>query len=407
MTRGMLACVLCVLVWGVLSRAQDRAPQEPSQPQAVSAAELRAAIDSLGKLDHDTRTTASRTVRRTTAAQAVPALIQTVSDHPDGYVRYRALVLLTGFNDPRTRDVMREALSSPNDRLRTVAYSFFEHNPDRALVPGLLAAVDKELGEFVRPSLVRALAAQAAGPSGDGRDAGDGDRVRQVLLREAGRGQDFFRTAVIEALGDFKAQYAFETLTAIAKLDGPLQNDTAIALGKIGDKRAMSVLADLQRTAPKETQPYVAAAICLLDVNCETHQNFLVETLKFADANPGYQAYLRAAAAGLADVAIAGHAEAADSLFTVGIPSRDPTRAPVSLALAAIALRRTPLMMTILEKHPKRDEAIELMAEGFDILEEDYEKERFFAFVRHTYWDSPDGSPVRALMRALIGKLEF
>ncbi len=27
--------------------------------------------------------------------------MQTVSDHPDGYVRYRALVLLTGFNDPR------------------------------------------------------------------------------------------------------------------------------------------------------------------------------------------------------------------------------------------------------------------------------------------------------------------
>ena len=64
-------------------------------------------------------------------------------------------------------------------------------------------------------------------------------------------------------------------------------------------------------------------------------------------------------------------------------------------------------MMTILEKHPNRDAAIALMAEGFDILEEDYEKERFFAFVRHAYWDSPEGSPVRALMRTLIGKLDF
>jgi HEAT repeat protein len=401
MTRGVLACTLCVVIQGVLPGARVRAQQEPSQPQAVSAGELRAAIDALGKLDYDTRTSASRTIRRSLAAQAVPALIQTVSDHPDGYVRYRALVLLTGFNDPRTRDVIREALASPNDRLRTVAYSFLEHNPDRSLVPDLLAAVDKELGEFVRPSLVRALAAQAAN-SGD-----DGARVRQVLVREAGRGQDFFRTAVIEALGDFKAQYAFDALTAIARLDGPLQNDTAIALGKIGDKRAMSVLADLQRTAPKETQPYVAAAICLLDVNCETHENFLIETLKFADNTPGYQAHLRAAAAGLADVAIAGHTEAVDALFTAGIPSRDPTRAPVSLALATIALRRTPLMMTILEKHPNRDAAIALMAEGFDILEEDYEKERFFAFVRHAYWDSPEGSPIRALMRTLIGKLDF
>jgi HEAT repeat protein len=390
---------LCVAVF--LAGAPVRAQQEPTQPQAVSADELRAAIDSLGKLDYDTRTRASRTIRRSPAAQAVPALMQTVTDHPDGYVRYRALVLLTGFNDPRARDVVRDALTSPNDRLRTVAYSFFEHNPDRALVPNLMAAMDKESGEFVRPSLVRALAAQAALP-GD-----QGTRVRAALIREAGRGQDFFRTAVIEALGDFKAKYAYDTLVGIVSLDGPLQNDTAIALGKIGDQRALNVLANLQRSAPKPSQPYIAAAICLLGVNCETHEKFLVETLSYADTNPGYQAYLRAAAAGLAAVAIAGHGEAAESLFTVGIPSRDPTRAPVSLALATIALRRTPLMMTILQAHPNREKAIELMAEGFDILEEDYEKERFFAFVRHAYWDSPENSPARELMRTLIGKLDF
>ena len=33
------------------------------------------------------------------------------------------------------------------------------------------------------------------------------------------------------------------------------------------------------------------------------------------------------------------------------------------------------------------------MAEGFDMLEEDFEKERFFALVRRTYWESPEGSP--------------
>ena len=57
---------------------------------------------------------------------------------------------------------MRESRTSPNDRLRTVAYSFFEHHPDRALVGDLLAALDKEQGEFVRPALVRALAAHGA-----------------------------------------------------------------------------------------------------------------------------------------------------------------------------------------------------------------------------------------------------
>src|SRR6185436_8382785 len=102
--------------------------------------------------------------------------------------------------------------TSPNDRLRTVAYSFFEHNPDPRMVPDLLAAVDKEQAEFVRPALVRALAALGA----------DG-RVQPVLVREAGRGEDFFRSVVIEALGDYKARYAFDAIIAIAKLDGPLQ----------------------------------------------------------------------------------------------------------------------------------------------------------------------------------------
>ena len=399
--RGIVG-VLCV-AWLLLA-APARAQQEPTQPQAVSPEELRSAIDSLGKLDYETRTKASRTIRRAQAAQAVPALIQAVSDHADGYVRYRALVLLTGFNDPRARDVMREVLTSPNDRLRSVGYSFFEHNPDKALVPNLLAAVDKESGEFVRPSLVRALAAQAAPAVSPGVE---GARVRAALVRDAGRGQDFFRSAVIEALGDYKAQYAYDTLAGIAALDGPLRNDTAIALGKIGDRRALTVLAGLQRTAPEASQPYVAAAICLLGVNCETHEKFLVETLTFASTTTGYQPHLRAAAAGLAAVAISGRLQSAEALFTVGIPSRDPTRAPVALAVATIALRRTPLMMTLLQAHPNRNAAMELLAEGFDILEEDYEKERFFAFVRRSYWDSPENSPARELTRALIAKLDF
>ena len=56
---------------------------------------------------------------------------------------------------------MEEAMVSPNDRLREVAYGYFEINPRPALAPKLLAALDKEEGEFVRPALVRALAAHA------------------------------------------------------------------------------------------------------------------------------------------------------------------------------------------------------------------------------------------------------
>jgi hypothetical protein len=375
--------------------------QEPSAPQSVTAEQLKSAIDKLGNLDYDTRTAASKTVRRTAGAQAVPALIQTVAEHADGYVRYRALVLLTGFNDPRTDDVMRESLASPNDRIRTVAYSFFEHHPDRAVGAELLAALDREQGEFVRPALVRALAAHGA--------AFDDPQLRQTLMREVGRGEDYFRSAVIESLGDYKAAYAHDALVDVARLDGPLQDDAALALGKIGDKRALNTLAMLQQSAPRQSQPTLAAGICLLGVNCASHQNYLIETLTFADRNLGFQELMRGAAAGLGALAVAvGNDQAVAALFDVGIPAQDDTtRAPIALALGAVALRNTPLMLSVLEKHPDRGRAIELVAEGFDMLEEDLDKETFFATVRRTYWDSPEGSPIRALMQTLIGTLDF
>jgi HEAT repeat protein len=332
-------------------------------------------------------------VRRTATPQAVPALLQAVAEHTDGYVRYRALVLLTGFNDPRAKDAMRESLASPNDRLRTVAYSFFERNPDRAMTATFLSALDKEQAEFVRPAVVRALAALGPQPA---------------LLREVTRGEDFFRSAVIEALGDYKAAYAFDALTAVAKIDGPLQDDAALALGKIGDKRALETLAAMQRSASRQTQPSIATAICLLGVNCESHENYLVDTLKFADKNTGFQEWLRGAATGLGALAVAGHDEAVTALFDIGIPARDDsTRAPVALALATVALRNTAVMMPVLEKRTDRDQALALVAEGFDMLEEDLDKERFFAFARRTYWDSPENSPRRSLMQTLIGKLDF
>jgi HEAT repeat protein len=389
-----LLCVLCALC--VLADDRPTAAQEPAAPQNVTAGQLQGAIAKLGDLDYATRTNASRTVRRTATAQAVPALLQAVSEQGDGYVRYRSLVLLTGFNDPRTKDAMREALASPNDRLRIVAYSYFERNPDRGMIPQFVDALDKEAGEFVRPALVRALAA-----------VGDDARVRQALLREVPRGQDFFRSAVIEALGDYKAQYAFDAITAVARLEGPLQDDAAVALGKIGDKRALETLAALQRTAPRHTQPSIAAAICLLGVNCESHVGYLVDALKFSDKNEGFQELLRGAASGLGTLAVAGRVEAAQALLDVGVPSRDPTRAPVALALAAVALRNTSLMMTLLEKVQNRDAVLSLLAEGFDMLEEDLDKERFFAFARRTYWESPANSPRRALMQSVIGKLDF
>jgi hypothetical protein len=105
---------------------------------------------------------------------------------------------------------------------------------------------------------------------------------------------------------------------------------------------------------------------------------------------------------------VAGHKEAVEALFEIGMPAPDDaTRAPVALALGAVALRNTVLLMPMLETYPKQGPAIALLADGFDMLEEDLDKERFFAFARHTFWAAAEGSPARALMQTLIGKLEF
>jgi HEAT repeat protein len=314
---------------GVLAFALTQA-----QPAStVTPAELKAAIDNLGKFDDAVRTTASSTVRRAAAAQAVPALMNAASEHADGYVRFRALVLLSGFNDPRARDVMLSALADPNDRLRAVAYAYFERNPEPGMAARLLAALEKEESEFVRPALTRALAAYGSDP-----------KVRTAMTGLVMKGQDLFRAAVIEALGDYKADYALQPIIAVSKLDGPLQEDAILALGKIGDKRALPTLAGLQETAPKNLQPQIAAAICLLGTNCDLHQRFIVESLTFASKNIGYQELLRSSAKALGALAQEGRIDAAGTLIDFGVPARDPVRSPIALAFGTVALRNTPLV---------------------------------------------------------------
>jgi hypothetical protein len=365
-------------------------------PAVTSAADLRAAVDKLGDLDYAVRTKAARLVRRTAPAQAVPALLDAAREHPDGYVRFRSLVLLTGFNDPRAADQMKEAMSSPNDRLREVAYGYFERHPNRAVIPQLLEALGKEDGEFVRPSLVRALAA-----------VGDDPKVREALLLDVTRGVDYFRSTVIEALGDYRQAYAVDRLIAVAQLEGPLQDDAVIALGMIGDKRALSTMASLQRSGGPELQPWVAAGICLLGVNCSSHIGYLQKIFGFADDNPGYQALVRGAAGGLGAIATKGNAEALNLLLAHGIPSMDPIRAPMALAVAKVALRNTRLLLDVLQSYKDAAGALTLLAEGFDMLEEDLEEEVFFATVRRGYWAAAVASPLRKLSEQLINTLQF
>jgi HEAT repeat protein len=279
-TKALAAFALAVAFTSAPAAFQTRgaAPAPPSSAtQPVTAAQLKGAIDNLGKFDDVARTAAAKTVRRAPLAQAVPALIDAASSHPDGYVRFRALVLLSGFNDRRAREVMSTSLDDPNDRLRTVAYGYFEHNPENGMAARLLKKLDTEDGEFVRPALTRALAAY-----------GDEPAVQKALASLVMRGQDIYRSGVIEALGDYRAAYALAPITDVAKLDGPLQEDAILAMGKIGDKRSLETLVALQKSAPRVRQPAIAGAICLLGINCESHQKFVIDTMNFAAANIGF-----------------------------------------------------------------------------------------------------------------------
>ena len=368
----------------------------PAPSTAPAPKTLAAAIDDLGKLDYGVRTAASAAVRRAPAEQAVPALMNAVTSHADGYVRFRALVLLAGIGDPRTRDVMIPAIDDVNDRLREVAYAWLETNPEPSLAPKLIAKLETEVSEFVRPTLVRALAAL-------GSDAA----VRAALLKDVTRGEDVFRSAVIEALGMHQAVYAVPAISAVAALDGPLQDDAVVALARIGDPKGLEVVIAQQGKAPRPRQPALAAAICLLGRNCDSHERFLAETLTFTTKNMGHQELARSAAEALGVLARAGRASAWDTLMTIGDPSVDPVRSPIALAIAAAAVGDPPGVLGALERASDPKAALLLVRDGFDMLSEDLAEERFYARLRALYWQAAAGSPARARIQRVMTALDF
>jgi HEAT repeat protein len=405
----------------VLSVSALAATAQEPKAEAVSIQQVKAAIDRLGDLDFSSRMKAAQTVRRAPATVASPALVEAVSSHTDGYVRFKALVLLAGLNDPRAKPLMLDALRDPNDRLRATAYAYFEDHPSADALAFMLPAYEREQSEFVRPSLTRALAAASVSRASAGsalrrpaaRGAGAGvptDNITrlQTLMRQAvTRGQDLYRSIAIEALGDYKATYALPDIVKVATLDGPLQDDAALAIGRIGDKSGLETLAAMQRSASKTLQPTVAAGICLLGVNCDSHVGYLVQTLGFAVKNIGFQELLRSTATSLAAVAAAGNADALTALFDAGLPARDPARAPIALAVGEVAIRNPAFLLRWFQTRRDQAEVTSLLAESFDMLEEHYEEERFYVTVRRAYWQAPEGSTTRRAAGTLIGKLEF
>lgn len=354
--------------------------------------DLKSSLDRLSAFDYATRNGAARALRRIPAADAVPALVEAARAHTDQFVRYRALVLLTAFNDPGTPNLMRSLLGDRNDRVREVAYRWFEQHPDRLLTPTLLAALNTELAEFVRPALIRALAA-----------LDDDVDVQRALLTEAGRGLDFFRSAVIDTLGEHRAAYAIDALALVAAREGPLQDDAVLALGRIGDRRAQKTLASVVNP-PLDVIPALQAAQCLLEDGCAPRITVLTDTARSRSASPESA---RAAVAALGSVAARAHDGATTAL--VALAADAARRGDVALAFSEAALRRPDHVIAWLGRASEqvRAGAIELLREGFQRLEEDFAEEQFFAAARAGYWAAAEASPTRTLTASLIDKLEF
>jgi HEAT repeat protein len=368
----------------------------PRQPAPQAPLDPAAAIANLGSFDFQVRTAAARALRRGAPDVVGPALAEAVQSHTDEYVRYRALVLLAGFSRPETAELMRAAAADRNDRLRTAAFTWFAHEPDPAVLPVLLDALETERSEFVRPALTRAVAAY-----------GDDPRAREALRPLVMRGEDFFRGAVIDALGDYRGTYAADAIAEVAKLEGPLQDDAITALGELGDPAQIDVLASLQRTGSAEVQPTISAALCLLGRNCDTHLAFIQTTLEFAVANPGQQPLLRAAAHALGMLAVRGHDRALALLLDAGVPAEDPVRSPIALVLGLVAFRSTDALLQSVSSRQDADQVLLLVRDAFDMLSEDLEEERFYVALRDAHWSAPEGSPRRVMMGRMIEVLEF
>lgn len=388
MRTALLACACCVsLLLGVNSPGF-------AQQLMTSDGQLDKAINQLGDFDFDVRTQASRLIRRMSLERVEPSLVLAVLGHEDGYVRFRALVLLTGFGQAAA-DVIRAVISDPNDRLRAVAYGYLEHHPDPAMVEYLLAALETETSEFVRPALIRALASHTSERT-----------VRSRLIADIDRGVDFFRGAVIEALGDRGARYAVGPLMNVARESGPLQDDALLALAKIGDQRILPLLATLQgRDA--ELEPVVSGVASALGVDRLEHMRFMTESLRYAVSAGDQLGLVSASAAGLGVVASKGDADAIDGLIDVAIEAPVAARERIAIVLASLAMRQPSVLLAYLEMRADLEAAILVVRDGFDILDEDLAEERFFMTARASFWANPEGSRARSVAGRVIELLEF
>src|SRR5262249_33659244 len=151
----------------------------------------------------------------------------------------------------------------------------------------------------------------------------------------------------------------------------------------------------LRSTASPELQPTITAALCLMGNDCTAALADLEQTLVTASATDDRQPLLRGAVHALGMLARGGHDQALQVLFRTGVAARDSARAPIALGVGLVALRDPALMLRALEASQTVEQDAALLADSFDMLNEVFEEERFYAAVRERYWSAPAGSVAR------------
>jgi len=307
---------LCPLYFCALD-ARDAGAQEPPAPQASPRA-APGPRSELVDLDYAARTTASRRSGRTASAQAVLRCFRLCDSR-----RLRSIsgaLLLTGSTilGRKTRCASR---SSARTIAGTVAYSFFEHIrrsdgaafPDRAPIGS-------------RPIVGRHWYADGRA-CGERRCCGsDAARVRQALLREVAA-RELFPQRGDRGARRLQGAVRGRRARRRRKARGPLQDDAAWRWGR----SATSVL--WRRWRPfRGGRRADATSIATASASSGSTASRMKGTRRHAEVSRTelrLPELLRGAAAGLAALALAGHPKPPGRLVEIGVPSRDPTRAPV------------------------------------------------------------------------------
>jgi hypothetical protein len=192
---------------------------------------------------------------------------------------------------------------------------------------------------------------------------------------------------------------------AAAQLDGPIQDDAVLALGRLGGTRAAEVLPSIKPQGP-ELIASLHAAQCMLGRDCPGH----IKALADIAVNPQASSQAsRAAITALGAIAVMPEPSALTTLAGLAGSSAAGIRDAVAVALSAAAVRAPVPILAWLEEldDPAREAAYLLLRDGFARLEEDFAEEQFFAAARASYWGASEGSPSRTRVAGLIDKLEF